>query len=513
MLRFFLLCFILVGCSSLKENHAHKQQPPNIILFIVDDMGWQDTSVPFAEEKTHFNSTYQTPNMERLANQGIKFTQAYATPICSPSRISLLTGSSMARHRVTNWTLEYNKSTDGKDEELEFPNWNVNGLATEPNIPNTFYATSLPEILQQANYHTIHVGKAHFASMGTPGADPLNVGFDVNIAGHAAGGLQSYEGEANFGNIPHKSGYFAVPGLQEFYGKDIFITEALTQKALKALDKRPKDKPFFLHMSHYAIHVPIMGDKRFLQKYLDKGMHPIEAKYATLIEGMDKSLGDLMNYLEKNNLDKNTIIIFISDNGGLDALGRGLPPNSCNAPLSSGKGTLREGGVRIPLIISSHNEQTKTKISHEKVMIEDLFPTILEMAKIHNYKTVQEIDGKSLLPVLSGKKSEFFTNRTLFWHLPNKWFNTNMELSIAPSSAVRQGDYKLIYYHNTQQKTLYNLADDIGEKNDISGKNPKKTKELSKILSDYLRNVNAQMPTNKKTGKQVPLPDEIDSTN
>ncbi|ATA68843.1 sulfatase [Capnocytophaga cynodegmi] len=509
----FLLCFVLLGCSAAKENFTHKQQPPNIVLFIVDDMGWQDTSVPFAKEKTSLNNTYHTPNMERLANQGVKFTQAYATPICSPSRISLLTGSNMARHRVTNWTLEYNKSTDAKDEDLQFPNWNINGFATEPNIPNTFYATSLPEILQQANYHTIHVGKAHFASMGTPGADPLNIGFDVNIAGHAAGGLQSYEGESNFGNIPYKSSYFAVPGLQEFYGKDIFITEALTQKALKALDKRPKDKPFFLHLSHYAVHVPIMGDKRFLQKYLDKKMHLTEAQYATLIEGVDKSLGDLMNYLEKNKLDKNTIIIFLSDNGGLDILARGLPPNSCNAPLSSGKGTLREGGIRIPLIISSQNGEIRIKTSHENVIIEDLFPTILEIAKIYDYKTIQKIDGKSLLPILSEKEPKTLSNKPLFWHLPNKWFDTNMELSIAPSSAVREGDYKLIYYHNTQQKMLYNLATDIGEKNDISVKNPEKTKELSKILSDYLRNVDAQMPINKKTGKQVPFPDEVKSIN
>lgn len=501
----WIFCLVFVNCS-FEKNHSQK---PNIILFLVDDMGWQDTSVPFHQQKTPFNSLYETPNMERLAGQGVCFSQAYATPICSPSRVSLFTGSNMARHRVTNWTLEYNKTTDLPNETLQIPEWNCNGLATEPNIPNTFYASSLPEILQKSNYYTIHIGKAHFASIGTPAADPRNMGFDVNVAGHAAGGLQSYLGQENFGNIPNKATYFAVPTLEEFYGKDIFITEALTQKALKELKNRPKEKPFFLYMSHYAVHTPITGDVRFLQKYIDKGMHPTEAKYASLIEGVDKSLGDLMDFLEKENLDKNTIILFLSDNGGLDVLARGLPPNSCNAPLSSGKGTLKEGGIRVPLMVSFDKMNRKNEFRSEQIIIEDLFPTILEMAQITDYQTIQPIDGKSFYSLLTQNTSENFNQRPLFWHLPNQWLPTDMSLSIAPSSAVRLGDYKLIYYHHNQQKELYNLADDIGEKNDISAKNPEKVAELSKILSDYLREVQAQMPSDKITGQKVAFPDEV----
>lgn len=509
MYRFLLFLMLFISCSPLKNKEIATTSPPNILLFLVDDMGWQDTSVPFWKQRTPLNDIYHTPNMERLASQGMKFTQAYAASVCSPSRISLMTGTNPARHRVTNWTLHYNAPTDHTDNQLQYPSWNYNGLANTPDIPNTFYATPLPELLQQAGYYTIHIGKAHFAATQTPCANPLNMGFDVNVAGHAAGGLQSYEGMDNFGNIPQKANIFAIPDLDEFHGKDIFATEALTLKAIEALENRPKNRPFFLYMSHYAIHIPIMGDKRFLNKYLDKGMNETEAKYASLIEGMDKSLGDLMNYIEKNKLD-NTVIIFISDNGGLDVSNRGLSQNTCNAPLASGKGSLLEGGVRVPMLAMWKNKIKPKSIVNKPVIIEDLFPTLVAISGNKQGKIRQEIDGKNLLPTFLGEKtSNEESSRALFWHLPNKWLPTNQELGISPASAVREGDYKLIYYHNTQQIRLYNLAEDIGEVHDISTKNPSKAKYLAEILSNYLRKVDAQMPTDKNNGKVVPLPDEI----
>ena len=506
-----VLLFILAGCSASKRDNIVQENPPNIVLFLVDDMGWQDTSVPFWEKRTPLNDTYYTPNMERLANQGMKFTQAYASPICSPSRISLMTGTNPARHRVTNWTLEYNKPTDEFDSQLAYPSWNFNGLSNTVNIPNAFYAKPLSELLQQASYFTIHIGKAHFGAMSTPYSNPINMGFDVNISGHASGGIQSYEGRDNFGNIPQQTSYNAVPDLDEFYGRDIFITEALTQKAIKELDKRPKNKPFFLYLSHYAVHIPIMGDRRFLQKYIDKGMNEIEAKYATLIEGMDKSLGDIMNYLEYHKLD-NTIFIFMSDNGGLDVYSRGLPQNTCNAPLSSGKGSLLEGGIRVPMIVAWKGKIREATVNNQLVGIEDVFPTLLEISGLKKYEIPQQIDGKSFASSFLDKKdgeTTTTTEKTLIWHLPNKWFSTHQELGISPASAIRKGDYKLIYYHNTQHVKLFNLADDISETNDISAENSSKVEELSKELSEYLRSVEAQMPFDKKKGKVVPFPDEL----
>lgn len=484
------------------------ETPPNIVLFVVDDMGWQDTSVDFFEQTTDFNHMYETPNMKRLARQGMKFTQAYATPICSPSRVSLFTGTNAARHRVTNWTLLRDTSTDQKDTLLTYPEWNVNGIATESGIPRTFVSTTLPQLLQKSGYHNIHIGKAHFAAKDTPCEDPINMGFHVNVGGHAAGGLKSYEGVDNFGNDTIQKNIFAVPHLEEFHGKDIFVTEALTQKAIEKLQKRPKEKPFFLYMSHYAIHIPIMGDKRFVNKYLDKGMHPVEAKYASLIEGMDKSLGDLMNFLEQEELSENTIIIFISDNGGLDAWARGLSKNSANHPLTSGKGSLKEGGIRIPFLVSWKGKIIGNQTNNNIVSIEDIFPSLLEICNIEKENIIQTIDGKSFVNQLF-TPTKNIPERNLYWHLPNNWFGYNRTLGLGASSAIRKGNYKLIYYHDSQDFELYNITTDISEKHNIATENQTKTEELAHDLANYLREAKAQMPTVQITGKQVPYPDEV----
>ena len=199
---FYLLCFLLVSCFYEKNDN------PNIILFMVDDLGWQDTSVPFWSEETEFNKLYNTPNMKKLANMGVKFTNAYATPVCSPTRISLMTGMNSVNHRVTNWTLHPNvkKPAEINHEEFEFPDWNYNGLSTIAGINNTVYATSLPQILKDNGYYTIHAGKAHLGAISFPSSDPSNIGFDINIAGHAAGAPQSYLGIENFGNGDKKKG-------------------------------------------------------------------------------------------------------------------------------------------------------------------------------------------------------------------------------------------------------------------------------------------------------------------
>ena len=304
--------------ASPEKGVPEEKQRPNIVLFLVDDMGWQDTSLPFWTQRTHYNDTYHTPNMERLATQGKMFTQAYACSISSPTRVSLFTGMNAARHRVTSWTLRKNTTHEQPDSVMTYPEWNVNGICQEPGIERTTQVTTLAQVLKDNGYQTIHCGKAHFGANDTPGADPLTMGFEVNIAGHAAGSPASYYGKNNFGNKPDgKSPLAAVPGLEQYHGTDTFLSEALTLEAMKALDKaQQKDKPFFLYMAHYAIHTPIQPDYRFYQKYLDKGLPPVEAAYATLIEGMDKSLGDLMDYLERNQLTDNTVILFMSDNGG-----------------------------------------------------------------------------------------------------------------------------------------------------------------------------------------------------
>ncbi|MDO4211831.1 MAG: sulfatase, partial [Bacteroidales bacterium] len=463
-------------------------------------MGWQDTSLPFWTERTPYNATYHTPNMERLAHRGMMFTQAYACAISSPSRCSLITGANAARHRVTNWTMERNVSTDMGSAEFILPEWNVNGVCPVEGVERTFPATSFVSLLHDAGYHTIHCGKAHFGALTTPGEDPLNWGFDVNIAGHAAGGLATYLSEKNYGHTPDGKPYAlnAIPGLEKYWGTGTFATEALTQEALAALDRHMMTTaaaetrespsggclggaPFFLYMSHYAVHIPIDRDERFYPKYIAQGLDPREAAYASLVEGMDKSLGDIMDWLDRNGQTDNTIILFMSDNGGLATQPewRGGPLYTQNAPLSCGKGSLREGGIREPMIVSwPGTVQPGTKCD-EYVMIEDFYPTLLDMAGISASHTLQPIDGRSFVPMLQGKRG---TNRhrPLVWNFPNIWGNDGPGINLC--CAIRQDEWKLIYHYDTGEKELYNIDADISEEHTLATAKPKVVRRLSRIL-------------------------------
>lgn len=502
----FLLISFLVG---ILQIHAQTGDRPNIIVFLVDDMGWQDCSLPFWDEVTPMNKRYHTPNMERLAREGMKFTNAYATPVCTPSRTSMLSGMNAARHGITNWTSPVRGNvSDAKDDQFEFANWNINGLSPIAGVPGTAHATPFPELLKQSGYFTIHVGKAHWGSFGTPGASPYNMGFIVNVSGHAAGHPQSYLSEDHYGNLPHKAAWQAVPDLEEYYGTGTFLTEALTLEAKKAMEYPIQQKqPFFLNMAHYAVHVPINPDKRFFQKYLDNGLDSTEAGYAALLEGMDKSLGDIMDFLTERKVEKNTVIIFMSDNGGLSR----VPPRSGSAhvqnlPLKAGKGSVYEGGIREPMIVKWPDVTKPGSVAMQYIIIEDFFPTILEIAGVRNYKAVQQIDGKSFVPILknAGYKDD---NRVLVWHYPNKWIQQDGP-GINYYSAARKGNWKLVYSLRTGKGELYNLKEDIGETNNLAGIYPQKLMELQTLLGKRLKESDAPMPVDKKNHLRVPWPGE-----
>ncbi|MFO0937278.1 MAG: sulfatase-like hydrolase/transferase [Gemmataceae bacterium] len=337
-----LAFFAVFPAAKLWAEEPPATRPrPNIVMFLVDDMGWQETSVPFHTEVTALNKRYRTPNMERLAAGGMKWTQAYACAVCSPTRISLLSGMSSARHRVTIWTLRKDKSPDSGNAEFDPPKWNVNGATTESHIDRTVQITPLPLLMKDEGYHTIHVGKAHFGAKGTPGDSPLHFGFDVNIAGHAAGGPGSYWGEKNY-SAGWRSNelIWDVPGLKEYHGKNVYLTEALTREAIKAVEKAHEaKKPFYLYMSHYAVHAPWEKDDRFYQKYIDAGLKPFDASLASMVEGMDQSLGDILDTLKRLNIENDTIVLFMSDNGS---------PKQCppNLPLRGHKLTPMRGHTR-----------------------------------------------------------------------------------------------------------------------------------------------------------------------
>ena len=491
-----LIPLLLFNMLQLNAQHTKR---PNIILFLIDDMGWMDSSVPFSDSVGLLNKQFKTPNLTLLAKQGVKFTNAYANSVCTPTRTSILTGMNVTNHGVTNWTSPVkNNTTDAKDTQLNPAPWKINGVDINR-------ITTYPQLLKQAGYYTIHVGKAHWGSAGTPMSNPLNVGFMVNIAGHAAGHPQSYYGKDNFGNIPGKSTYQAVPDLINYHGSDTNLTEALTLEAIKSIEEPIRLKmPFYLNMAHYAVHVPIQPDVRFYQSYLDEGLDTANAKYASMVASMDKSLGDIMQYLSAKNIANNTIIIFMSDNGGLSlSSARGNKAHVQNLPLRAGKGSLYEGGIRVPMIVKWPEFAKANTSIKQYVIAEDFFPSILEMAGVASIKTIQNVDGKSFVPLIKNNKITD-TSRVLVWHYPNKWIEGDGP-AINFKSAIRQGSWKLIYDLRNGHKELYNLSNDIGEHIDLSMQQPAKTKQLTTQLKEILEKNNAPMPSYKINSKKVEI--------
>ena len=505
-----LSSLLSLALASLTIPAAARGECPNIILFLVDDMGWQDTSLPFWTECTPYNDLFHTPHMEQLAQQGMMFTQAYACSISSPSRCSLLTGMNASRHRVTNWTLHPDVGTDDARAGITLPEWNVNGISLTPGTPRTYVGTSFVQALRASGYHTIHCGKAHFGAIGTPGADSRHFGFEVNIAGHAAGGLASYLSETNYGHATDGTPLspFAIPDLDAYWGTGTFATEALTQEAIHALDAVKDDgRPFFLYMSHYAVHVPIDRDSRFYDKYIRQGLGPKDAAYASLVEGMDKSLGDLLAWLDANGKADDTVVLFMSDNGGMASAPqwRDGEPYTQNAPLASGKGSLYEGGIREPLIVRWPGMVAAGTRCDRYVIIEDFYPTILEMAGIGADRLPAPVDGVSFVPLLLGI-GDPSAHRALVWNFPNVWDASGPGISL--NCAIRKGAWTLIYTYDTGRKELYRIPDDIGEQHDLSRRHPLVVRRLSAELGRYLRRVGADRPSFQATGEPCPWPDE-----
>ena len=542
----------LTGLSLLAPSVAFAADRPNIVFFVVDDMGWVDSAVAYGEQVYPNNMRYHTPNMQRLASQGVMLTNAYACPVSTPTRTSLITGVNAAHSHITNWTSALRDmpsdaaggavaSVTGVADDsascFARPQWNINGMSPTEGVAGTFYATPLPQLLKDAGYYTIHIGKAHWGSAGTPAANPYNMGYVVNVSGNVAGMPRSYLSEDNYGNLPGKWTYMAVQNMAEYYGTGIHLTEALTREALKSLDYPLQHKqPFYLYFAHYATHTPIQRDPRFVQKYLDAGLDEGQARYASMVEGVDKSLGDLLDYLEAKGIAEDTIIIFMTDNGGnAENTAKGGVRFMHNLPLRNGKGSVYEGGIRVPLMVKWSGKVAPATRVNTPVICEDLFPTILEMAGVKRYSVVQDVDGKSLVNLVTkGSKlaakaakhgqiadqkaanafvvpqavSGIDPERTLIFHYPHQWKGYELE-DIDFLSAVRKGEWKLLYRMRTGSLELYNIKEDIGEQSNVAAQYPDKVKELAVELSAKLREWKSPMPHNRATGKAVPMPDEL----
>jgi arylsulfatase A-like enzyme len=481
----FLLVFACLAAVLLGADRviAQQQAPPNIVFFITDDYGWQDTSEPMWKERTKFNDRFRTPNMEKLAARGVKFTTAYtACSVCSASRISVLTGQHPVRHGTT-----FIVSTPGRNTKtMRSAEQDNDGIQKEDVL--------LPALLREAGYRTICIGKAHFGRAGTFGADPLNLGFDrKHYATHSGSPI---------GNGSDR--YHVTRD-----GKDVHLSEALTIEAKVEISAAVQDdKPFFLYLSHYAVHTPILEDKRFSENYPD--LTGRARAYATLVEGADKSLGDIMTHLDELGIGKNTLIIWTADNGGYTGRGAsspyGNPLQTANWPLFFGKNDAYEGGHRVPTIIA-WGAQDATQASQQRLPLKpgrveerpfihhDWMPTLLKLAGAE-HPDPDQLDGYDITDLLSGKADQERPARFI-WHEPNFWAHSG------PESTIRDGRWKLIYFYAHQRWELFDLTEDIGERNNLLSKHPDVAERLADDLIDWLEDYGAKYPTDLKTGKEL----------
>jgi arylsulfatase A-like enzyme len=501
--KLFYAALILCMTGWLSAIGA-QSEPPNIVLMLVDDMGVMDTSVPFLTDTTGqpkrypLNDYYRTPNMERLAARGIRFTQFYAMSVCSPTRISIMTGQNAARHRTTNWI---NPDTNNAGPNGP-PEWNWEGLKQN--------SITLARVLQEQGYRTIHVGKGHFGPNGSQGGNPLNLGFDINIGGSSIGQPGSYYAEQNYG-VNGQRDNKAVPGIDQYHGTKTFLTEALTIEAnAKISEAVSQRKPFFLYFPQYAVHAPFDADPRFADNYKASGKKPQAQAFATLIEGMDKSLGDLLDHLEKIGVADNTLVVFLGDNGSDAPLG---PPHevACAAPLRGKKGAHYEGGMRVPFIAAwanPHVGQTNQKrlpisagsLQTQLATVCDLFPTVLALVGI-DHPVGHPIDGLRLDTLFSGKPDET-RQETFLMHFPHAHRSEYF-------TVYRDGPWKSIYHYfpsessNGSHYQLFHLADDPFEQNDLASQNPLELANMMRKMIAALASQNAIYP--RREGSSTPL--------
>lgn len=455
MRPFQLLVFTFLVFWTTPASTLAAQKKPNIILMLIDDMGWTDLGC-------YGSQYYETPNIDQLAKDGMKFTQAYsACTVCSPTRSAIMTGRYPARTHITDWIAGH----DRPFAKLKIPDWQkVMPLEEE----------TIAERLKTAGYATASIGKWH---LGPEGFWPTEQGFDVNVAGMDLGSPPSYFSPYKIKTL--------TDGPEGEY-----LPDRLTQEAIKFIEKN-KETPFFIYLPHYAVHTPIQAKKEVIAKYQAKKAsnghsNPV---YAGLVEGVDDSVGALRARLSQLGLAENTLFIFTSDNGGLshqvDARGwrRQVTDNS---PSRLGKGSAFDGGVHIPLIVSWPGQIKPGSECNAPVISCDHYSTLLEAAGVP-VKASHEPDGESLLPLL--RQTGKLKRDAIYWHYPH--YHPG---SATPYSAVRSGDWKLIEFQEDNHVELYNLQRDPGEADNLATEQPEKASSLRAQLASWRQTVGAQMP-------------------
>jgi len=467
----FFAILLLIGCS--------KDYQANFVFFLVDDLGYMD--VGFNNPKTF----YETPNLDQLATEGVLFTDGYAAcPVCSPTRASIMTGKYPARINSTDYFGAIQPEAVLRRKPRRYLGLPLLPASYEPQME--LEEVTLAEALKEAGYSTFFAGKWH---LGPEGYWPEDQGFDVNIGGIERGG--PYGGNKYFSP-------YGNPRLTD--GPDgEHLPDRLATEAVNFIDKHATD-PFLVYLSFYSVHTPLMTRDDLLSKYEEKALsyppdawgeeaprkvrlvqnHPV---YAGMVEAMDLAVGKVLDHLKETGLDKTTVVIMMSDNGGLST-SEGHPTS--NLPLRAGKGWLYEGGIREPMLIKWPGYTEPGSICNVPVISTNFYPTILEMAGLP-LKPDQHLDGSSMVDLLLGKTREDVSS--LYWHYPHYGNQGG-----TPGAAVRRGNYKLIEFFEDGRTELYDLSKDIGEQNNLSEVMPDLKKELLEELHSWQKKVDARFP-------------------
>lgn len=441
-------------CAALLAAVVTAAPRPNFVLVLIDDLGWKDFGI-------QGTTIYRTPNIDRFAQEGLRFKQSYAAAsVCSPTRASIMTGQNPARVGITDWL----PGANFQDQKL---------LPAKMPDHLPYALTTLPELLRGAGYATWNVGKWHLGGL-TSG--PTAHGFDVNIAGshtgHPATFFYPYGNDQN-----HSHRVQPLDG-----GKPgEYLTDRLTDEAIQLIGRKD-DRPFFLMLSHYTVHMPLEAKAEDFAKYkalVGPDFPKRRATYAAMVDNLDQNIGRLMKTLQQSGLDRNTLVLITSDNGGLHDL-------TDNRPLRMGKGYLYEGGIRVPLLARWPGTIAAGRVAESPVISTDTYATFADLAGAKLPKG-QPQDGRSFASLLTGGGTRP-KDRVLGWHYPH--YHT---ADRPPCSALRAGDWKLVRWYETRKEELYNLALDPGEGQNLARQEPAKTLQMSRQLDAWLKGQGAKL--------------------
>lgn len=441
---------------STTTTAADSARPPNVVLIVIDDLGWADLGC--------YGSRYhRTPNLDRLAAQGMRFTYAYAAcPVCSPTRAALMTGKFPARLRVTDWIPGLDVTPNRRLARPDFPQ----------HLP--LEETTIAEVLRDGGYATAAIGKWH---LGGEGYEPTRQGFALAKGGNAAGGVQSHF-------APYLRDKRTFPGLEDSPTGE-YLADRLTFEAERFIDDN-KDRPFFLYLSHYSVHTPLNGKSELVERYRAAPAGGLQTNpvYAAMMESMDDSVGRVMQKLDALKLADNTLLIFTSDNGGLATTEGPKTPATNNGPLREGKGHLYEGGIRVPLIVRWPPKVKAGSTCAAATSSYDLLATIAEVCG----RPAPATDGVSIRALLAGAP-QVADRDILYWHYPHY-----SPQGGKPGGAIRQGEFKLIEFYEQGRRELFNVVRDVSESTNLADVEPERVERMAGLLADWRKQLDVQMP-------------------